>query len=59
MAQSFSTEVVSNSGPFYPITASASGMAEGVISVRHVEAPPAKPKAVRVECYEHLQQQAA
>ena len=44
MAQSFSTDVVSNAGPFYPITASSSGMAEGIIGVRHVETP-AQPEA--------------
>ena len=63
MAQSFSTDVVSNAGPFYPITASSSGMAEGIIGVRHAEAAPAKaepkPRPSLAPHYQDLPQQRA
>ena len=63
MAQSFSIDVVSNAGPFYPITASPSGMAEGIIGVRHAEAPAKtepKPRAsLSPRCQDLPERQAA
>lgn len=50
MAQTFSTSVVTNSGPLLPIPASLSGIAEGIIGVRRVAAPvpwPPKPLLLR------------
>ena len=62
MAQSFSTDVVTNAGPLYPITASSNGMAEGIIGVRHAEAPTqaeAEPRPAAVPQYYDLPQQRA
>lgn len=43
MAQTFSTSVVTNSGPLLPIPALPSGIAEGIIGVRRRPAPVPRP----------------